>query len=244
MAELEKEGPKGVIDSLPPFSLALSLPPPSPSLSAGRNNDFLRSKADGDSATFVGGNLSLFEEGTPAHVAMGGMGGIPLPLAPISYLATYELFEILIYCVPPQALNSRPCMNTGLVNLSPELPVEDNDPFAPFSFRQNCHWIAGHATKSHEKSLKIFRPIVPAEIVGTESFLDYTRLHVGSLPAGDALRPPSAPDFKGHVQQLTFNGVPYIEKVRPCGKAKVVRKVEFDWLFSCRFAAASTRTTP
>ena len=60
MEELEKEGPKGVIDSLPPFSL--SFPPPSPSLSAGRNNDFLRSKADGDSATFVGGTCLFLEK--------------------------------------------------------------------------------------------------------------------------------------------------------------------------------------
>ncbi len=32
------------------------------------------------------------------------MGGEFPPQPPISYLVTYELFETLMYCVPPQAL--------------------------------------------------------------------------------------------------------------------------------------------
>ncbi len=34
----------------------------------------------------------------------GGEGGDP-PQAPISYLVTYDLFETLMYCDPPQARN-------------------------------------------------------------------------------------------------------------------------------------------
>ncbi len=52
------------------------------------------------------------------------------------------------------------------------------------------------------------------EIMGTESLLDYSRLHLGSLPASDPFNSLAIPDFKGHMQQLEFNGVPYVEKVQ------------------------------
>ncbi len=37
----------------------------------------------------------------------GGMGGNSPPQPPISYLVTYELFETLMYCVPPPSTKTR-----------------------------------------------------------------------------------------------------------------------------------------
>jgi len=47
------------------------------------------------------------------------------------------------------------------------------------------------------------------EIAGIESYLDYSHLHLAST--GDDRS--GKPDFKGKMQQFSFNGVDYIEKV-------------------------------
>ncbi len=48
-------------------------------------------------------------------------GGIP-PQAPISYLVTYELFETLMYCVPPPSQPLKPKLIYGLGGGGPEKP--------------------------------------------------------------------------------------------------------------------------
>ncbi|TRY78868.1 hypothetical protein TCAL_10650 [Tigriopus californicus] len=54
-------------------------------------------------------------------------------------------------------------------------------------------------------------PLV-AEIYGSESFLDYSRLHVGAIYPSHVI-PSTAPNFIGHIQQLSFNGIPYLEHI-------------------------------
>ncbi len=61
----------------------------------------------GQGAIAVGlelGQLGRVAGDLKAYMSEGrGMGGgnFPSPQAPISYLVTYELFETLMYCVPP-----------------------------------------------------------------------------------------------------------------------------------------------
>ena len=63
------------------------------------------------------------------------------------------------------------------------------------------------------KKIKLNPRFFPDEIYGSESFLDYSSLHVASIVPSN-VDPARAPNFKGHIQQLTFNGVQYIEKVQ------------------------------
>ena len=67
-------------------------------------------------------------------------------------------------------------------------------------------------------SKKLF--FVSAEIFGTDSFLDYTRLHIGALLPRDALV-PSVKNFEGFFQQIFFNGDSYLDQV------KTGRRTEF-----------------
>ena len=51
------------------------------------------------------------------------------------------------------------------------------------------------------------------EVFGAESFLDYSRLHVASIQPSHVMGTPSA-DFRGHVQQLTFNSVDFLDRIK------------------------------
>lgn len=55
-----------------------------------------------------------------------------------------------------------------------------------------------------------------AEIFGSDSFLDYTKLHLAAILPRDALVPP-VKNFEGSIQQLTFNGENYLDQIK-CGK--------------------------
>ena len=61
-------------------------------------------------------------------------------------------------------------------------------------------------------TLKIITSI-SAEIFGSDSFLDYTRLHVGAVLPRDALV-PSVKNFDGDFQQLIFNGENYLDQIK------------------------------
>ena len=47
--------------------------------------------------------------------------------------------------------------------------------------------------------------------MGSETFLDYSRLHVGSVLPRDILV-PRVKNFVGYVSQLKFNGVDYFDR--------------------------------
>ena len=51
------------------------------------------------------------------------------------------------------------------------------------------------------------------ELMGSETFLDYTRLHIGAVLPRDGLVPRVA-NFKGYISQLTFNGLDYFDRMR------------------------------
>lgn len=53
------------------------------------------------------------------------------------------------------------------------------------------------------------------EAYGSESFLDYTSLHIGGAhPLDDHSEEKTIPPFSGYIQQLHFNGQELIERVR------------------------------
>ena len=58
-----------------------------------------------------------------------------------------------------------------------------------------------------------FVVLIAAEIFGSDSFLDYTKLHVGAILPRDSLV-PSAKNFEGHFQQLIFNGENYFDQIK------------------------------
>jgi hypothetical protein len=49
--------------------------------------------------------------------------------------------------------------------------------------------------------------------MGSETFLDYTRLHVGAILPRDVMV-PRVKNLNGFVSQLQFNGVDYFDKMR------------------------------
>ena len=49
--------------------------------------------------------------------------------------------------------------------------------------------------------------------MGSETFLDYTRLHIGAVLPRDSMVPRVA-NFKGYISQLTFNGLDYFDRMR------------------------------
>jgi hypothetical protein len=51
------------------------------------------------------------------------------------------------------------------------------------------------------------------ELMGSETFLDYTRLHVGAILPRDVMV-PRVKNLNGFVSQLQFNGVDYFDKMR------------------------------
>ena len=57
---------------------------------------------------------------------------------------------------------------------------------------------------------------ITVEIFGSDTFLRYTTVFVGMIPPKSETVPLShnSPNFKGSIQQLQFNGVPYLENMR------------------------------
>ena len=66
-----------------------------------------------------------------------------------------------------------------------------------------------------ESSFFVLFPFLPCfaavELMGSETFLDYSRLHVGSVLPRDILV-PRVKNFVGYVSQLKFNGVDYFDR--------------------------------
>ena len=60
--------------------------------------------------------------------------------------------------------------------------------------------------------LFLFHDSFPAvELMGSETFLDYSRLHIGSVLPRDILV-PRVKNFVGYFSQLRFNGVDYFDR--------------------------------
>ena len=51
------------------------------------------------------------------------------------------------------------------------------------------------------------------ELMGSETFLDYSRLHVGSILPRDIMV-PRVKNLVGHISQLRFNGIDYLDKMK------------------------------
>ena len=63
--------------------------------------------------------------------------------------------------------------------------------------------------------------------MGSETFLDYSRLHVGSVLPRDILV-PRVKNFVGYVSQLKFNGVDYFDRyflVLSCFMIFIISKI-------------------
>ena len=56
--------------------------------------------------------------------------------------------------------------------------------------------------------------LLPAvELMGSETFLDYSRLHIGSVLPRDILV-PRVKNFVGYFSQFKFNGVDYFDRMK------------------------------
>ena len=59
--------------------------------------------------------------------------------------------------------------------------------------------------------LFLFHASPAVELMGSETFLDYSRLHIGSVLPRDILV-PRVKNFVGYFSQLRFNGVDYFDR--------------------------------
>ena len=64
--------------------------------------------------------------------------------------------------------------------------------------------------------LLLYSSIISANIMGSDSFLRYANLYLGKIPPKEETVPltRSTPNFEGSIQQLQFNGLPYLEQIR------------------------------
>ena len=58
-----------------------------------------------------------------------------------------------------------------------------------------------------------FLLFLSVELLGSETFLDYTRLHVGAILPRDIMV-PRVKSFIGYISQLRFNGLDYFDKMK------------------------------
>ena len=69
------------------------------------------------------------------------------------------------------------------------------------------------SVSTYQVILQTFSSIFTVELMGSETFLDYTRFHVGAVLPRDIMV-PRVQNFIGYMSQLNFNNEDYFDKMR------------------------------